>query len=146
VIIGGGAEATGTLEHRAALEGMDYPLPPGKLDRSWVDFVNTAGSDYQATGYAICAYPPAGLELVATSSPTDSAPTGGKSVTAFCPSGKRLIGTGGGTSGSFQGEVNVTAMGPANALTESSTATGLEGELGFPWDWWVASEVICASA
>jgi hypothetical protein len=144
VILGSGAEATGTLQHSAAIDGPSYPLPPSKVDRAWIDVYNTAGWDYQATGYAICADPPPGLELVTASSPTDSAPSGGKSVTAFCPSGKRLVGTGGGTSGSF-GEVHTTAMAPANPLTESSTATGLEGQGGFPWDWWVVSEAICAS-
>jgi hypothetical protein len=41
--------------------------------------------------YAICAYPPAGLQRVTATSPLSSA---GKSVTATCPAGKRVLGTG----------------------------------------------------
>jgi hypothetical protein len=86
-----GAQATGPLEHGASIRTMMVLTQP---DRPWVDVDNTAGWNYSVTGYAICADPPAGLEMVTAVTPTDSAPTGGKNVTAFCPSGKRVLGTG----------------------------------------------------
>jgi hypothetical protein len=121
-----------------------FPDPQSNLQRMVVAaFENENGfaNDWSLTAHAICATPPAGLELVAAASDQDSVPA---SVTATCPAGKNLLGAAGQIPGGL-GEVVMDDLRP-NALLTSVTLTGLEDETGYASDWLLVAYAICANA
>jgi hypothetical protein len=147
-LLGTGVAVSGVDEHNGVIAKIS---PNAQLTNFFVEVANHENFVWNAiywamTGYAICADPPPGLERVAAISPSDSAPTGGKSVTAFCPSGKQLLDTGAEVSGATGGQVSLTGIGPVNPLTQSSTATALEGQLGTTGNWSATAYAICAPA
>jgi hypothetical protein len=101
-------------------------------------------TDWTLTAHAVCADPPAGLELVTVAADPDSDPL---SVTATCPAGKNLLGLGGeidtGSSLSV-GQVVMDDVRPSALLT-SVTVTGIEDQTGFESDWAPRAHAICAS-
>jgi hypothetical protein len=90
--------------------------------------------------YAICAPPPAGLERVAATSPTNST---NKSVVARCPTGKRLLGTGGELTGAPR-QVSLNDIVPGAELG-AVTVFALEDDDGTPANWSVTAYAICAN-
>jgi hypothetical protein len=137
-----GLAASGPLEHGTSIGAMTMLTQPY---RPYLALDNRSGGPVYMTGYAICADPVPGWELVSAVSPTDSAPTGGKNMTAFCPGGKHVLGSGFQINNVYAGEVNAVGLGPINPLTESNTVTALEEQAGYPNDWSVVSQAICAS-
>jgi hypothetical protein len=97
------------------------------------------GSNWFVRAYAICAFPPSGLQRVTATSPSNSS---NKAVGALCPSGKRVFGTGGDITGGG-GDVVLNAITPNSALT-SVTVSGFEDEGGTLSNWFVRAYAICA--
>jgi hypothetical protein len=97
-------------------------------------------SNWEVIAYAICATPPAGLELVAATSPTNSSD---KSVIARCPGTKRVLGTGGELAGAPR-QVSLNDIVPGAELG-SVTVQGLEDGDGTTANWSVTAHAICAN-
>ena len=95
---------------------------------------------WQLTGYAICADPPPGLELVTEAGDLDS---DNQSVMAACPAGKNLLGLGADLPGAL-GEVMFDDIRPDPFLTRV-TVTGAEDQTGRTGDWFPRAYAICAS-
>ena len=88
--------------------------------------------------------PLTGQEVVAVSSPTDSASE--KPVTASCPAGKRVIGAGGVVGPeNFPNERFLTGVVPNAGLT-TVAATAHEHEDGYDQTWTVTAYAVCAPA
>lgn len=95
--------------------------------------------NWQLAAHATCATPPAGLERVLATSPSDSS---NKGVTASCPAGKRLLGTGGALDGGSR-QVALNDVIPGSKL-KGVTVTGLEDGDGTTSNWSVTAYAICA--
>ena len=89
---------------------------------------------------AICATPPAGLQLVTATSPTTSS---SKGVTATCPTGKRVVGTGADLAGGL-GQVVLDDIAPNAGLT-AVTAFGVEDGNGTTNNWTIRAFAVCAN-
>ena len=105
-----------------AEDGNGYP-------ENWVVIAN-----------AICATPPAGLQLVTATSPTNST---SKGVTATCPTGKRVLGTGADLAGGL-GQVVLDDIAPNAGLT-AVTAFGAEDGNGTSNNWTIRAFAVCAN-
>jgi hypothetical protein len=119
-------------------------VPDGNLSQVRVEA--NAGTpirigEWSVTGYAICANPLPGLQVVSATSAVNSA--GVKSVGAVCPAGKQVIGAGGSANGD-PGEVSIGFLAPQEPeLTDVGVmATKI---IGAPVNWNVSAFAICAN-
>jgi hypothetical protein len=99
-------------------------------------------ANWSVRAYAICATPPAGLEVVASRSPVGSLTS--SSAFASCPAGKVLLGSAGVIAGGF-GQVVMDDLTPSSSLTGNSVV-GMEDQDGSTTNWSVEADAICASA
>ena len=97
--------------------------------------------NWSVTAYAICATPPAGLQLVTVPSGTTSAD---KAATASCPGGKDLLGGGGATTRAG-GQVAMELLPSPDGVPQSLTVRGFEDEDGIAASWNVTAYAICAA-
>jgi hypothetical protein len=102
---------------------------------------NAFATDWTLTGWAMCAAPLPGMQLVTRTSPSDGEEL--KLVTATCPAGKHLLGTGV-SVGPIRGELVVDDLRP-NADLTSVTATVLADSSGIAGDWSAQAQAICVS-
>ena len=107
--------------------------------QAYEDETGTAANWFVAA-WAICAYPPPGLELVSAASATTSA---GKGVVATCPAGKRVLGAAGGMSGA-PGQLLLDGIKPDSGLT-TVTVNAYEDQTGTAASWTVTAHAICAN-
>ena len=98
------------------------------------------GAAWYVAAWAICAYPPPGLELVSATSASSSA---GKSVVATCPAGKRVVGAAGGTAGA-PGQLLLDGIKPDSGLTKV-TVNAFEDQTGTAASWSVTANAVCAN-
>ena len=98
-----------------------------------------APDGWTATAFAFCATPPPGLERIAATSASSSAP---KTVGAQCAAGKSLLGVGGEIAGGG-GQVAIEDMIPGAGVT-SVTVSGGEDENGYAGSWTVTAYAVCA--
>ena len=92
-------------------------------------------------GYAICANPVPGLQLVTAGQASNS--VSGTGVTATCPVGKKLIGAGGQLTNAL-GQVVMDDITPNAGLT-SVSVTGFEDDTGTTTNWTIHAFAICAN-
>jgi hypothetical protein len=90
--------------------------------------------------FAICAYPPPGLQRVALTTVVNSSD---KSVPATCPAGKRVLGTGAEIN-TANGQVLLDGIRPSADLT-AVYANALEDETGNDATWSLTAYAICAN-
>jgi hypothetical protein len=101
--------------------------------------LSDAPNDWRLIGWALCADPPPGLQLVARTTVADSEEL--QVVSATCPAGKHLTGVGGQVTPATGG-VLLDDLRPNAALT-SVTVTGLEAGDGWSSDWTASAYAIC---
>jgi hypothetical protein len=143
----GAAGSTGGSSTQRGLTG----LVPDAAGRDLVQ-VNAVGEEdddgdsasWQATAVAICAQPPAGLELFEEDGVANAE---NKSTVVSCPPGKQVVGTGGfvsrSGSGAPLGDLALDDLTPDDELT-SVTVTGQEDEDGTDVVWDAKAYAICA--
>jgi hypothetical protein len=144
VYVEGGRAVIDTIEPTAGLDGVEVSASEDRYGTS---------DDWGLTAYATCAdqtYYPQRVAATATDYLIQRAGnTRGKTATASCPSGKHLLGSGGrinhhyigGTWTTF-GKLGLAAIGP-NSLSDASTATAFEDQVGTDDDWSVTAYAIC---
>ena len=98
---------------------------------------NSGTNTWAVTAQAICAEPPAGLEIVSVTSPSNA--NRPKTATAACPGAKRVIGAGAEILGG-NGKVVIDGMRPFG--TEVDASGDVIGTYDEPWS--VRSYAICA--
>jgi hypothetical protein len=99
-------------------------------------------ANWTMKGYALCASPPFGLQIVRTTSTIDSKHA--KAVVAHCPAGKRVIGAGADITAPEGNRVMLEDVTPLPDLS-GVNAVGTELAGGTTQNWTVSSEAICAS-
>jgi hypothetical protein len=129
---GGGQVVIGSIRPDAALTNVTA---------NGVEDENGFASNWTVTAYAVCGNI-AGLELVRTTSPSDS--TTSKFVTATCPAGKNLVGASAEKTGGA-GQVLLEWITPNGALTRVDVRYR-EDENGFANNWSATADAICANA
>ena len=104
---------------------------------------NGATGDWTVTAYAVCATPPAGLQLITAQGDVHSDP---QSAVAVCPPGKVLLGAGGEVQGpaTTGGEIVIDDLRP-NELLTAVVVTGLEHPSGTTSVWFPRAHAICAN-
>jgi hypothetical protein len=129
---GGGQVALRLIRPNDALTGVTVTA---------VEDQNGFAGFWDVTARAICATPPAGLERVAATSPSNSS---NKSATATCPGNKRLLGTGAELTGG-EGQVALNDIIPGSGL-QSVSVQALEDSDGTTDNWSVTAVAVCANA
>jgi hypothetical protein len=152
-VVGAGGEVTGQTWGDVVLDGIDAHWTLGFVMFKAEEQTPIYNSAWGLTGYAICADPLPGLELVGAETPLNS--IGGKIVTASCPSGKKLLGATGDIEPAPEwvqpwhnaaGKVGMVQLGPLNPLTQSVTVVALEDQSATTDDWTADAGAICASS
>lgn len=103
----------------------DVPIPP----------------NFGVTAYAICAYPPAGYELV--SEVSAQGPADGHGVGARCPQGKTALSAGVGNSYAGDG-ARVDSLYPLTTANNSSGVTRAQRWTSSSQSWYLYADAICA--
>jgi hypothetical protein len=98
--------------------------------------------NWSVTAYAICASPPAGLQMVTASTVPDSTD---RATTAFCPGGKRVLGAGGEIVNGG-GQVAMDFLLPSHLNSFEALVNGSEDETGYSGTWSVKAIAVCANA
>jgi len=99
-------------------------------------------ANWNMNGYAICAWPPLGLQTVRTTSTVDSKHA--KAVVAHCPAGKRVVGAGADITANDGSHVMLDEITPLPDLS-GVNAVGTELAGGTTQSWTVSAEAVCAS-
>jgi hypothetical protein len=139
-VVGAGAEIGSPVSGAVVIDDL---VPNGSLTSVFVvafEDDGGTGSNWYVRSYAICAFPPAGLQRVTATSPSNSS---NKGVTAACPLGRSVFGTGGNINGTGGGDIVMNDIAPAPTL-DGVTVTGREDEGGTTSAWSVTSYAICA--
>jgi hypothetical protein len=140
-VVGTGAFISGGFGHVV----LDQVVPNSQLTsvtaRGYEDEDGTP-ANWSVRAYAVCAVPPAGLEVTTATTATDS--LNGKQAWADCSPGKRLIGTGAKITGGF-GQVVIDELVPNSATGASAWAKGYEDGTGMTGNWSIQVHAICAA-
>jgi hypothetical protein len=107
-----------------------------------VEIGTGTNANWTLNGYAICAWPPLGLQIVRTTSTIDSKHS--KAVVAKCPAGKRVVGAGADITAPDGNRVMLDEITPLPDLS-GVNAVGTELAGGTTQSWTVSAEAICAS-
>lgn len=139
-VIGGGGAVTGSGPGQVGLDIM-LPLADANLySVTGREDANGVAGNWAVTASALCAPPPAGLEVINGQSAINS--VNPKFLELSCPAGKRVHGVGGEIVGG-NGQVRLTEM-RATSLT-TVTVRAAEDEDGFGSDWKVRAYAVCAA-
>jgi len=99
-------------------------------------------ANWTLKGYALCASPPLGLQIVRTTSVINS--NHAKAVVAHCPAGKRVMGAGADITAPEGNRVMLDEVTPLPDLS-GVNAVGTELAGGTTQNWTVSAEAVCAS-
>ncbi|MET9631094.1 hypothetical protein ABZX92_26870 [Lentzea sp. NPDC006480] len=138
VVIGGGFEVTGGLGEVVVDE-----LLPSSNQVFTKAFEGKAGTSrsWHIDAYAICAFQPAGWQIVDKVGPIFS---GGKTTTAKCPVGKKVLGPMFDLTGSL-GQAHMLSLLPHDFPDQEVSIAALEDDDGTTNSWGLNNWQICAN-
>jgi hypothetical protein len=137
-VIGTGAEINGARGQAVIDDLTPTPDLRAVTVTAYEDDDGTS-ANWSVSAYAICANPPPGLQLVPSSSPSNSSD---KTLTASCPLGKRLTGIGGDVTNG-RGQVVMDLV--PNPELRTVTVRGFEDQNGTTAGWSLRAYAICAN-
>jgi hypothetical protein len=127
---------------RVVLEDITPNASLTSVTAQAAETVSGTFENWTVKAYAICAFPPQGLQRIAATSSFDS--LGFKFKVATCPSGTKLLGTGGDINTSASGRVGLEDVRPFADLSGLTVdAAEMDGNTSSSWS--MRTYAICAT-
>ncbi len=140
-LVGTGGEMSGALGDAGIVEIVPFAT---SVQVSAVEGHFGTGANWRLTAYAICAFPPSGLQVVAgpASAFNSLSP---KPANVMCPGGKLATGVGARIINGT-GHVVLDDLRPAPNPANNVLSTGYEEDHGYALNWSIRSFAICVTA
>ncbi|OWV11929.1 hypothetical protein B5D80_03180 [Micromonospora wenchangensis] len=139
-VIGGGGAITGSGLGQVGMDIVQPLADAGLYSVTGREDPDGVAGNWAVTATALCATPPAGLEVVTGHSAINS--VNPKFLEVFCPAGKRAIGGGGAALALGSGASDVL-LEDLRVNQSSVTVAGVEAGNAFAGNWSVDVSVVC---
>ncbi|MEV0938761.1 hypothetical protein [Micromonospora wenchangensis] len=139
-VIGGGGAITGSGLGQVGMDIVQPLADAGLYSVTGREDPDGVAGNWAVTATALCATPPAGLEVVTGHSAINS--VNPKFLEVFCPAGKRAIG-GGGAALALGSGVSDVLLEDLRVNQSSVTVAGVEAGNAFAGNWSVDVSVVC---
>lgn len=139
-VIGGGGAITGSGLGQVGMDIVQPLADAGLYSVTGREDPDGVAGNWAVTATALCATPPAGLEVVTGHSAVNS--VNPKFLEVFCPAGKRAIG-GGGAALALGSGVSDVLLEDLRVNQSSVTVAGVEAGNAFAGNWSVDVSVVC---
>ncbi|MGV9979436.1 hypothetical protein ACWDUH_17325 [Micromonospora wenchangensis] len=139
-VIGGGGAITGSGLGQVGMDIVQPLADAGLYSVTGREDPDGVAGSWAVTATALCATPPAGLEVVTGHSAINS--VNPKFLEVFCPAGKRAIG-GGGAALALGSGVSDVLLEDLRVNQSSVTVAGVEAGNAFAGNWSVDVSVVC---
>ncbi|WKU02912.1 hypothetical protein [Micromonospora sp. HUAS LYJ1] len=139
-VIGGGGAITGSGLGQVGMDIVQPLADAGLYSVTGREDPDGVAGNWAVTAAALCATPPAGLEVVTGHSVINS--VNPKFLEVFCPAGKRAIGGGGAALALGSGASDVL-LEDLRVNQSSVTVAGVEAGNAFAGNWSVDVSVVC---
>ncbi|MEV6709385.1 hypothetical protein [Micromonospora wenchangensis] len=139
-VIGGGGAITGSGLGQVGMDIVQPLADAGLYSVTGREDPDGVAGNWAVTATALCATPPAGLEVVTGHSAINS--VNPKFLEVFCPVGKRAIG-GGGAALALGSGVSDVLLEDLRVNQSSVTVAGVEAGNAFAGNWSVDVSVVC---